>query len=620
MLTGFRKAPEGTPSIVKDALRVYRSIFAENSPVKPSIIHTNAMLSVCQRHGDMDTLWRIAGELPEEGPEAPDMVTYSTILTAIQFAAHTDILKMDRSEIDRIISRKAQMVTEGKRIWADVVYRWAKDQTHPLPIDNQVVGSMASLLLQGAHDHDFFDVFALYHQTMGIPILAKLPDESPNGARRRVERELDRRSKSELDSKMEDDVPFVDEDNKLLRRIKNETSVEEEEEENFDSLFDQMVPGSENLTYLQPDNKDLTLILEACLKMTQGVSTGTLYWDNLTKEDNPARVEPDNLSYIEYFRLLRVTRSSNTATRVMREQMVPAGLANGKAFHVALSSCRRDRNNRKVLVHANELLDLMSQSCLLPDPRTLGTYLELVQKLSDNPHTLMHLVGLDMDAGRDSRSLQKLGKKLQTKLRLRALATLRPHIAKLHEAMENGGSNTGHKGRWSNLETGTEPILGQNCARIMAWVRLIIDETLKTEYALFVLKDERKMLTSESQMLKKYSDQATIQKLTGRAVKPTVEQRNEFRLRQLALRGPPKPEKQVSDQSQELAADKSEEQEASQGTEEVTDQTQAQAAVQPQESVADKPEEQIAGQSEEQVAVHPQKQAESTSPREETKF
>jgi len=608
MLTGFRKSPEGTPGVVKDALRVYRSIFAENSPVKPSIIHTNAMLSVCQRHGDMDTLWRIAGELPEEGPEAPDMVTYSTILTAIQFAAHADIVKMDRSEIDRVISRRAQMVTEGKRIWADVVYRWAKDQTHPLPIDNQVVASMASLLLQGANDRDFYDVFALYHQTMGIPILAKIPDENLNSARRRVERELERRQKSDPGSNMEDDVPFVDHDNKVLRRIKTEPTVEEEEEENFDSLFDQVVPDSENLSYLQPDNKDLTLILDACIKMTQGASTGTAYWDHLTNKDNPARVEPDNLSFIEYFRVLRITRSSNTATRVMREQMVPAGLANGKAFHVALASCRRDRNNRKVLVHANELLDLMLQSCLLPDPRTLGTYLELVQKLSDNPHTLMHLVGLDMDSGRDTRSLPTLGKKLQTKLRLRALATLRPHIAKLHEAMEKGGSRAGYKGRWDVLETGSEPILGQNCARIMAWVRLIIDETLKTEYALFVPKDERKILQSESQMLKKYSDQATNQKLTGKTVKATVEQRNEFRLRQLELRGPPRPEKRVSKQPEEAE---------SQPTEGVADKPQEQAD-QPQTPAAREPTEEVTDQPTEPAVVQPQEQVERTVP-EETK-
>ncbi|KAJ5666261.1 uncharacterized protein N7477_008709 [Penicillium maclennaniae] len=634
MLTGFRKAAEGTPNVVQDALRVYRSIFAENSPVKPDIIHTNAMLSVCQRHGDMDTLWRIAGELPEEGSQAPDMVTYSTILTAIQFAAQKDVLKMDRSEIEKIIARKSQMVTEGKRIWADVVYRWAKDKVNPLPIDNNVVGSMASLLLQGANDRDFYDIFALYNQTTGIPIFGKIPENNPKIAHRRIWRELERRPTTASGSSVEDDVPFVDQDNNLLKRAKKETLVEEEEEESFDSLFDPIVPDSENLSYLQPNNKDLTMILEACFKMTQGASTGSVYWDYLTKPENPARIEPDNLSYMEYFRLLRLTRSSHTATRVMREQMVPAGLANGKAFHVALSCCRRDRKNRKVLLHANELLDLMNQSCLLPDPRSLGNYLELVQRLCDNPHSLMYLLGLDMDTGRDTRTLQTLGKKLQTKLRLRALATLRPHIAKLHEAMEHGQSGAARKGRW-DTDIG-ELATGQDCARIMAWVRLITDETLKTEFALFVTKEERKVLQSESNTLKKYSDQATIQKLTGKPVKPTVEQRNEFKLRQLELRGPPKTEKRVSETPQEQVAEQPEKQAANDVTEDPSRLSENQVAEQPQEKpqeqaakeplvieklieeVADLPKEEATTQSDE-VAGRGQDQAEPTMPQGETK-
>jgi hypothetical protein len=635
MLAGYSKAAEGTPNVVQDALRVYRSIFAENSPVKPDIIHSNAMLSVCQKHGDMDTLWRIAGELPEEGSQSPDMVTYSTILTAIQFAAQHDVMKMDRSEIDKIIARRSQMVTEGKRIWADVVYRWAKDKANPLPIDNKVVGSMASLLLQSANDRDLYDVLALYNQVTGTPIFAKLPENNIKIAHRRIERELERRSKTTPDLGGEDDVPFVDQDNNLLKQVKKENPIEEEEEENFDSLFDPVVPGSENLAYLQPQNKDLTMILEACFKMTQGASTGSVYWDYLTKPENPTRVEPDNLSYIEYFRLLRLTRSSNTATRVMREQMVPAGLANGKAFHIALSCCRRDRKNRKVLLHANELLDLMNESCLLPDPRSLANYMELVQKLCDNPHSLMYLLGLDMDKGRDTRTLQTLGKKLQTKLRLRALATLRPHIAKLHEAMEQEGSGAPRKGRWDGIETGGS-IMGHDCARIMAWVRLLTDETLKTEFALFVTKEERQTLQKESTMLKKYSDQAAIQKLTGKLVKPTVEQRNEFRLRQLELRGPPKSEKKFSAELRDQGTEKAEEQIArpseengakpqekiqEQAAEEpqVTEKIQEKLAEKPTEEVADLPKGQQASRPEEQVAGQAQEQAEPSLPREETK-
>jgi hypothetical protein len=183
--------------------------------------------------------------------------------------------------------------------------------------------------------------------------------------------------------------------------------------------------------------------------------------------------------------------------------------------------------------------------------------------------------------------------------------------------MENGDSGAGFKGRWNDIETAGEQILGQNCARIMAWVRLIIDETLKTEYALFVTKEERKILQSESKMLKKYSDQTTIQKLTGRPVKPTVEQRNEFRLRQLELRGPPKSEKHVSDRAQEQAAEQSEEPLGSKLTEAAV-QSEDQVG-QPQERTTGQAEEQVASQPTEEVAAQTQEQEEPTLPREETK-
>lgn len=523
MLKGFANAPKAR-NIVKTAHSVYRSIFAKNSPVQPNIIHTNAMLSVCQRHGDIDMLWRIAGDLPEEGPEAPDMTTYSTILGALQYAARREIEKMDADEIDRILERKEQMVKEGKRIWADVIYRWTKEQ---LPLDNHVVNAMASLLLDGANDRDFYDVFALYHQTMGIPILSKVPPENPKAARRRIA--FEKRTEQVAAEEVED-VPFVDADNKLLRRGRKETSMEDEEEENFDSLFDPVVSESKDLSHLKPGNKELTLLLDACLNMTQGASTGTAYWEHLTQKSTTHLVEPDMLSFVQYLRLLRITRSSRLAVRLMREQMLPSGQATGKAFHIALSCCRRDRRNLRVLIHANELLDLMQQALVLPDPRVLEGYLDLVQALSDTPHILLHLGGLDIEENKsDTRSLQTLGKKLQAKLRLRALESLRPHYTQLHEAMEHG--KPGPKTRWSSVYEGNGAIFGQPCVKIMSWIRTMIDETLKVDYMLFVSKAERKLLDADSNMLKTYSDKKTIERFTQQLVFPTIEQRNAFQER-----------------------------------------------------------------------------------------
>ncbi|KAJ5081694.1 hypothetical protein NUU61_009958 [Penicillium alfredii] len=540
MLRGFSRASK-SKEVVKTAYSVYRSISAPNSAVKRSTIHTNAMLTVCHRHEDMNMLWRIAGDLPEEGPGAPDMATYTIILTALQFAAARDVKALGPDQIDKILERKAQAVREGKRVWADIVYRWTHEH---LTLDNKVVHAMATLLLEGASDRDCYDVLTLYNQTMGIPILQEKPPPIPSSFKARVNSGRimqDTSSAPPPPPKRQpvEDVPFVDDDNQLLELAKAEEDgvepavdeqqpeeeMEEEEEESFEDLFDPVVPQEADLSYLQPDNKDLTVILDACFTMTQGTAAGMAYWRHLTLGETDHHVAPDPVSFLQYLRLLRISRSSFAAVKVMRDQMVASKQANGKAFHVALSSCRRDRRNPSVLLYANELLSLMHQSLILPDPRALEGYLELIQILSNNPESLLAMNGLGADEGLEARSLQNLGKKLQVKLRLVALATLRPHINQLHEAMEYGKPSP--KGRWSALHQ-PEIVFGMVAAKVMARARMLIDDTLKIEYMLFVPKSDRKTLESESRMLRKYSDKETVAKFRSQNIFPTIEQKNRF--------------------------------------------------------------------------------------------
>lgn len=553
MLKGFSAAPRSL-GVAKTAASVYRSIGSPNSGVKLDIIHTNAMLTVCHRHWDMDRLWKIAGELPEEGPGAPDATTYTIILNAVQFAARRDIQKMSPDEIEKILERKAQVITEGKRIWADVIWRW-KNQT--LKIDNELVNGMASLLLEGGSDIDCYNVMELYKQTMGVPILQKRPIENEKTTRRRITPEQTQAlevSEATRQSKLED-VPFVDENNRPIQSLKSAVEVEqdlieelkeveetekaeeeveeEEEEEDFTELFKPVIPQAEELSFLQPNSKELTLILNACFTMTQGSEGGQAYWKHMTLDDYDYRIDPDTFTYIQYFRLLRISRSSKISVKTMREQMVPSGQATGTAFHVALSVCRRDRRNHSVLQHANELVALMDKALILPDIRVLEGYLETIQILSANPSVLLHLRGLDTtDDSKTSKTtkLHEMGRKLQAKLRLAAIATLRPYILQLHEAMENGKPES--KTRWSAIQnTLSDSVAGPAAVKIMSRVRLVVDDTLKLDYKAYVSKAERKALDADSKMLKKYSDKDVIATFKRKKVYPTIQQKEEARER-----------------------------------------------------------------------------------------
>ncbi|KXG54141.1 uncharacterized protein PGRI_072850 [Penicillium griseofulvum] len=549
MLKGFASAPRSL-AIAKTAASVYRSIDSPNSGVKLDIIHTNAMLTVCHRHWDMDRLWKIAGDLPEEGPGAPDATTYTIILNAVQFASRRDVEKKSPDQIEEILERKAQVITEGKRIWADIIWRW-KNQT--LKIDNELVNAMANLLLEGGSDMDCYNVMELYKQTMGVPILQKRPTENEKTTRRRITPEQTQAieiQEATRQSNMED-VPFVDENNRPIESLepaeeleqdpreefeemeKEEEEVEEEEEEDFTELFKPVVPQAEELSFLKPDSKELTLILNACFTMTQGSEGGQAYWKYMTLEDHDNRIDPDTFTYIAYFRLLRISRSSKISVKTMREQMVPSGQATGTAFHVALSVCRRDRRNHSVLQHANELVGLMDKALILPDIRVLEGYLEMIQILSANPSVLLHLRGLDTAENFKSSKptkLHEMGRKLQAKLRLTAIATLRPYILQLHEAMENGKPES--RTRWSAIQNSlSDSVAGPAAVKMMSRVRLVVDDTLKLDYKSHVSKAERKALEADSNMLKKYSDKDVIATWKNKKVYPTLQQKEEARER-----------------------------------------------------------------------------------------
>ncbi|KAJ5890284.1 hypothetical protein N7504_011094 [Penicillium tannophilum] len=173
-------------------------------------------------------------------------------------------------------------------------------------------------------------------------------------------------------------------------------------------------------------------------------------------------------------------------------------------------------------------MDIMGKSLLLPDLRALQGYLELVQALSQQPDILMYLRGLGIEEGREARTLRTLGKKLQAKLHLFALATLRPHIAQLHEAMERGKPLS--KSRWDSARN-ENSVPGAMAVKIMARIRLMIDEALKSEYSTFVSKAERRVLESESTMLKKYSDREVIIRLNSQTIFATQKQRSMYRAR-----------------------------------------------------------------------------------------
>ncbi|KAJ5569697.1 uncharacterized protein N7459_009127 [Penicillium hispanicum] len=521
LLAGFRDAdPNTNVKIVPLADHVYQLITAQNSGVDLDIIHTNAMLTVCQRHNDMKTLWRIAGEMPEEGPLAPDMTTYTIILTGLRFKCRKKLAYLKNTAM--IVDQKERTIKEAKRIWADVIYRWKYDK---VPLDNQVVLAMALLLQEQATDQSTHDVLALYNQTMGLPILTEKP---PDRSREyNIYKEKKKMSYGQMYFPSPDPVPFVGIDDQPIQVGNRETSNPEvkEEEERLKAIFDPVDVEAEGLALLKPDAKDLGVIVECCRDQVQGHAAGVAYWKLLTSETGKYRVQPDGASAVNYLRLLRVSRSSKTSVELIRNQLLPLGETTGIMFHIALSTCRRDIRNKWTMHNAKELMDLMGKVHALPEPRALVGYLNLYQALSDKPEYLLHVPGLGDSDVSEARSLEDLSTRLQARLRLVTIETLRPHVEQLHEAVVKGRP---YGNRWADLYKKLEPVSGRHVVKALAWVRLLITETLKPTYRAFVSAEERRVLKSEAEMLKMYSSKEVVRKFETEMVYPSKEQRAKY--------------------------------------------------------------------------------------------
>ncbi|KAE8353934.1 hypothetical protein BDV28DRAFT_132073 [Aspergillus coremiiformis] len=517
MLDGLAKVPwNAGVHPVKTALSIYRSIFAPNSAVTPNIIHTNAMLNVCASHTDTEILWLIAGELPEQGETSPNCATYSIILRAITEAARGDISRMKASQTARMMARSALAVKEGKRIWSDIVFRWKKGE---FKVDNILVNSMANLLLEGSTDRDCYDVFALINQATGIPIFAKEPPSNPHSQQPslKLENVTTRKDMKEFVPFLDDVRGFFQPSEKESRGLKEQkTNEEEEKEETFETLFDPLGrPGEGDLTplYISVGNRELSIILDTCTTMTQGLSLGKEYWQHLTQDDTNYKIEPDSGTYHQYLRLLRLGRSSRLTLDLIRDRMMPAGMVEGRSFRIGLATCLRDRNNINVFKNANGLLHIMETALPLPLPLVLTDYLGLVHKLTNSPELLMSLNGITENNKKPTGSLSTIGQKLRFNLQITATEVLRPSITKLSHAMDHGEvSPAPVRNHYPGNTPDPYSVSGEDALQVLTSTRRLIDEILQTSDPKLLSKETRAQLKQDSQNLSKYSDAEMVQK------------------------------------------------------------------------------------------------------------
>jgi hypothetical protein len=350
ILRGLSNNPDQS-GVTSTAIAVYHSMSAPNSRVQPSIIQTNAVLTVCARALDMDALWGFAAKIPESGPGAADARTFTIILNAIRQNLLVDA-PLGEGE-NELAHRRERGVVEGRRMWEDVVGKW---RNADLVIEEELVCAMGRLLLVGSRPRDWDDVLSLVEQTMDIPRLVPRLGTVARAALPRIRA-----------PNTPQEFKFVDD-----HLAPNDGPVRGDE---FLALTEDG-KKSRPLTYATPSNETLSMVLEACQKIVTPKAADE-YWDMLTDPGTYAIV-PDNNNLHQRLRLLRINRASTAVVRMLQDESFAKKLELKRGtFRIAMSTCVRDKNNHNSLKNATQILQLMMETMEDADAKTSQKYAEL---------------------------------------------------------------------------------------------------------------------------------------------------------------------------------------------------------------------------------------------------
>ena len=375
MMRGYAQMSRTNPiKAVYEAKKVWRSIAAETdkSGVSRNTIHTNAMIAVCARALDVEAMWEVLMELPETGPGAPDAITYSTVLNALQASAlkraamvgleqartkgkekveegeesatkeveEAEEEEEDEDDEDRSSRSKSQQggrltarsahaqafeifeeaVANGKKLWVDVIARWRKGD---IILDERLICAMGRLLMVSQKSADWENILALLAQTTGIRNL-------------RPRRWQFVRNPNAVDNEIEDENGEVVDNNP-------QTLVEDHEREENESAElstantstalttpDDLFRSSmtDNAGYAMPGNNTMSLLLETCI-LLRLAGAGKKYWDILTGPDGRYVIKADAQNVMAYLRLLRLSRASKLAVELLEQASRESSLSTG---------------------------------------------------------------------------------------------------------------------------------------------------------------------------------------------------------------------------------------------------------------------------------------------------
>ncbi|EAQ88950.1 hypothetical protein CHGG_05569 [Chaetomium globosum CBS 148.51] len=327
---------------VAEATRIY-NFMIKAGPLKPNTIHMNAVLEVCARAGDLESLFTIL-VTSNASMRSPDAHTFTIVLNALRYdSGHAD--RSNIGLIDAEVKREIQKnLLRARAIWTDVIANW---KSAKIIIDEHLVFAMGRLLAMGDYkDND--SVLDLLEQTMKIPRLdkpnVKLPDAPP----------------AETDAAADPSMPE--------NETADTTNMSPKDRKAFVGLRANKTP-----LYARPGNKTLSLVLTVLVN-TRKTSSAVKYWNYLTKI---AKVTPDDSNHAWYLRALASGHASAQVASVIAE--MPPTLLTPLTFRRGFSACIGDNLNPQAFKNACRIFDVMATKQRYADALAMRLFLQVAR-------------------------------------------------------------------------------------------------------------------------------------------------------------------------------------------------------------------------------------------------
>ncbi|KAL2189084.1 hypothetical protein L209DRAFT_752275 [Thermothelomyces heterothallicus CBS 203.75] len=327
---------------VSEATRIY-NFMIKYGPLKPNTIHMNAVLEVCARAGDLESLFTVLATC-NGSMRSPDAHTYTIVLNALKYDT-SKVGSANLGLIDAEVKREIQKnIHRARAIWSDVIANW---RSAKMIIDEPLVTAMGRVLAMGDYK-DNESVLELLEQTMKIPRFdkpnVKLPDVSADAG-------PDAAKLPAPEGQTVEAGNMSPKDRKALAKSRADKSP----------------------LYAKPGNKTLALIFNV-LAATRRTSSAGKYWSYFT---NVLKVTPDQYSYNWYLRVLTTGHASGQVAELIAS--MPTTLLTPLTFRRGFTACILDNLNRHAFKHACRIFEVMVTTQRYPDALAMRLFLQVAR-------------------------------------------------------------------------------------------------------------------------------------------------------------------------------------------------------------------------------------------------